>query len=157
LPVADVAIAPDGRVPVEDDSFDAVLSTQVLEHVAEPAVYLAECLRVLRPGGRLVLSTHGTMIWHPDPVDLWRWTCEGLRWQVEQAGLEVVRLDTVVGLAATGVQLFQDGTLGRVPRRLRSAYTFALQSAMRLCDRIDDDEHRSWNSLVYVVVAERPS
>ena len=30
------------------------------------------------PGGRVLLSTHGTMVYHPNPVDLWRWTGPGL-------------------------------------------------------------------------------
>ena len=78
-PHASVALNPDGSLPVADASFDAILSTQVLEHVEDPVLYLAECSRVLRPGGRMLLSTHGIFVYHPDPVDLWRWTCEGLR------------------------------------------------------------------------------
>ncbi len=56
-----------------------MLSTQVLEHVTDPRLYLAECHRVLRPGGPLLLSTHGIMVYHPDPVDYWRWTGAGLQ------------------------------------------------------------------------------
>ena len=67
--LASVEIGPDGTVPVEDASIDAVLSTRVLEQVTDPAVYLRECFRVLRPGGRLLLSTHGFMVYQPDPVD----------------------------------------------------------------------------------------
>ena len=46
-PQATVEIRADGTVPVDDASVDVVLSTQVLEHVADPAVYLRECARVL--------------------------------------------------------------------------------------------------------------
>ncbi len=42
-------------LPVEDDGFDAALSVQVLEYVAEIPAALAELRRVLRPGGRLVI------------------------------------------------------------------------------------------------------
>ncbi len=42
-------------LPVEDASFDAALSVQVLEYVSEPEVALAELHRALRPGGRVLV------------------------------------------------------------------------------------------------------
>jgi len=41
------------KLPFDSDSFDAVLSCGVLEHVQQPADSLQELRRVLRPGGRL--------------------------------------------------------------------------------------------------------
>jgi SAM-dependent methyltransferase len=41
------------RLPFDSDSFDAVLSCGVLEHVQQPADSLGELRRILRPGGRL--------------------------------------------------------------------------------------------------------
>jgi SAM-dependent methyltransferase len=42
---------------LEDESFDVVLLLSVLEHTTEPERVLAEVARVLRPGGRLALTT----------------------------------------------------------------------------------------------------
>jgi len=70
-------------------TFDGVLSTQVLEHVPEPASYLREAHRVLRPGGTLVLSTHGIWEDHPGPEDLRRWTVQGLEREVTAQGFTV--------------------------------------------------------------------
>jgi SAM-dependent methyltransferase len=69
-----------------------VLSTQQLEHVSDPASVLAEAHRVLRSSGRLLLSTHGVWVHHPDPLDLWRWTEEGLCTLIERAGFRVERV-----------------------------------------------------------------
>src|SRR3954452_3858886 len=85
-PHANLLLHGDGTVPAEDGGFDAVMSTQVLEHVPDPALYLAECFRVLRPGRRMLLSTHGTFVYHPDPDDYWRWTCAALQKAVRDAG-----------------------------------------------------------------------
>jgi ubiquinone/menaquinone biosynthesis C-methylase UbiE len=45
------------RLPFRDQAFDLVFSHSVIEHVASAESYLAECRRVLRPGGLLYLST----------------------------------------------------------------------------------------------------
>jgi SAM-dependent methyltransferase len=87
----------DSRLPALSEDYDCVFSSQVLEHVQSPAVYLEECYRVLKPGGRLILSTHGTFEDHACPYDYWRWTVYGLRKLVEEAGFiveEVKKLTT---------------------------------------------------------------
>lgn len=43
-------------IPVPDSSFDAVICTEVLEHVPEPIEALREFARILKPGGRLLLT-----------------------------------------------------------------------------------------------------
>jgi SAM-dependent methyltransferase len=48
---------PDGKLPYEDARFDAVISMDVVEHVASPLPWLNEALRVLKPGGLLFLTT----------------------------------------------------------------------------------------------------
>jgi 2-polyprenyl-3-methyl-5-hydroxy-6-metoxy-1,4-benzoquinol methylase len=45
------------RLPLGDAEFDLVVSIQVLEHLLDPAAGLRELARVLRPGGKLLLST----------------------------------------------------------------------------------------------------
>jgi SAM-dependent methyltransferase len=65
-------------LPVEDASFDVVLCVQVLEHVADPGAAVRELRRVVRNGGRVLVSTHGVYPFHPNPDDLWRWTHQGL-------------------------------------------------------------------------------
>jgi SAM-dependent methyltransferase len=154
---ADVEVNEAGRLPLEDESFDGILSTQVLEHVANPSRYLDECFRMLRPRGRLLLSTHGIMVLHPDPIDYWRWTSDGLRHQIHESGLRVVSFEGVMGLSATGIQLFQDATWGHLPRLLRTPYALFLQTLIAICDRLQSDRSRRYNALVYLVVAEKPS
>ena len=44
------------RIPAPDDSFDAILCSEVLEHVPEPTHALDEFTRLLKPGGTLILT-----------------------------------------------------------------------------------------------------
>ena len=71
-------IGPIEALPVEDESYDLVLCVQVLEHVEDPAQGVRELHRVVRPGGRVLAATHGLYVYHPGPVDHWRWTHTGL-------------------------------------------------------------------------------
>jgi len=86
-------IEADGTVPEADARFDLVLSSQVAEHVESPATYLSECFRLLRPGGRLLLSTHGSFEDHAFPTDYQRWTGQGLERDLRRAGFEVLSLE----------------------------------------------------------------
>ncbi len=76
-------VGPAETLPYADASFDAVVCTQVYEHLDDPAAATAEIHRVLRPGGVAFVSTHGVFLYHPDPPDsdrdYWRWTHAGLR------------------------------------------------------------------------------
>jgi SAM-dependent methyltransferase len=76
-PAADLEGAAES-LPVEDASFDLVLCNQVLEHANDPPQAIRELRRVVAPGGRVLASTHGVQVYHPAPVDLWRWTHAGL-------------------------------------------------------------------------------
>ncbi len=96
----DFTISPEGRLVGETpDDFNLILSTQVLEHVPNPAVYLAECRRLLKPGGKLLLTTHGLYEDHLCPSDYYRWTADGLRLTLKDAGFQV---DAIKKLTTSG-------------------------------------------------------
>jgi SAM-dependent methyltransferase len=65
-------------IPVPDGAFDLVLCTQTLEHANDPPRAVRELRRVVAEGGRVLASTHGVQVYHPNPDDLWRWTHAGL-------------------------------------------------------------------------------
>ncbi len=85
----DITVRPPEALDLPDGSVDGIVSTQVLEHVWDIDWYLRECHRVLVPGGRLILTTHGTWADHFWPEDYRRWTTNGLRGEVEQRGFVV--------------------------------------------------------------------
>jgi 2-polyprenyl-3-methyl-5-hydroxy-6-metoxy-1,4-benzoquinol methylase len=56
-------------VAVPDNSFDVVICYDVFEHVSQPAAILAECHRLLKPGGKMLIGTWGW--YHPYAPHLW--------------------------------------------------------------------------------------
>ncbi|KHL08987.1 methyltransferase family protein [Mumia flava] len=62
-------------LPFTDGAFDVVVSLQTIEHLWSQEAFLAECVRVLRPGGTLVVSTPNTLTfppgnpYHPNELD----------------------------------------------------------------------------------------
>jgi SAM-dependent methyltransferase len=88
-------------LPVEDGSFDVVLCNQVLEHCDDPRRAVSELRRVTAPGGRVLVSTHGVMAYHPSPTDYWRWTHAGLeKLFAENAAWASVRVTPASGTTA---------------------------------------------------------
>ena len=93
----ELRIAADGRVQMADGSANLVLSFQVLEHVRDVGRYLQEVSRLLRRDGWLLLSTHGTWLYHPHPEDHRRWTRQGLVAELADHGFETTQCIALVG------------------------------------------------------------
>jgi SAM-dependent methyltransferase len=86
----------DGKtLPFEDQSFDTVMSIQVLEHTPEPGHLIAEMARVLKPDGVLILGAPFSFRLHEEPHDYFRYTPHGLRVLCDQAGLRIDRIERV--------------------------------------------------------------
>jgi len=152
---ADRQISDRGLLPLEDSQADFVLSTQVLEHVRDPNCYLSECRRVLKEGGLLILSTHGVWRYHPDPCDYWRWTSQGLREVITEAGFEIIRFRGIMGPGATALQLWQDSVLRRLHWRLQGPFAAVMQCLIMLADRGCTEAARDADACVYMTVSRR--
>ena len=152
-PTADILIdRTTGRVDAADAQFDVLLSTQVLEHVTDPATYLQEAHRLLQKDGLLILSTHGYWIYHPDPTDFWRWTRDGLEKTIAREGFEIVETLGIFNRFASGLQLFQDGLLFKIPKSLRFLWTgwFSLLQMI-----LDNGSLHNRDASVFMVVARK--
>ena len=55
------------NIPVKDNTFDAILCTEVFEHSLNPQLAIPEFYRILKPGGQLILTVPRTTIRHMDP------------------------------------------------------------------------------------------
>jgi SAM-dependent methyltransferase len=80
---------------LESNSFDAVISVDVFEHIREPWLAAPEIIRILRPGGFTYHSTLFSWRYHPCPVDYWRYTPEALMFLFKDLRVMRSEFDTV--------------------------------------------------------------
>jgi SAM-dependent methyltransferase len=97
----------DGKsIPLPDGSVDCAMATEVLEHVPEPALVLREVLRVLAPGGLLLVTVPFLWPLHDPPFDEYRFTPYALRRLLAGAGFTDIIVEAMGGWdAALAVML----------------------------------------------------
>jgi SAM-dependent methyltransferase len=76
-------------LPFDDESFDVVLCTEVLEHCPDPPAVMEEVSRVLTPEGRAFVTTPFLVPLHEMPYDYYRYTPSALQTLADHAGLKV--------------------------------------------------------------------
>lgn len=72
-----------------NEQFDSILCTQVLEHVYEHDKMMSEIYRVLKPGGHVILTVPFVWELHEEPYDFFRYTKHALKELFEHSGLEI--------------------------------------------------------------------
>lgn len=144
------------QLPVASASVDTVLSLEVLEHLPAPQRCVAEMARVLKPGGRLLLTVPFLQPLHQLPHDFRRYTPRGLRELLDAHGFEVELLQARGNVAsATGAVLSQwllrtlaaretkhDGSVAMSRWRgpLTLPFIGLVQMAFALFERFTDDD-----------------
>jgi len=148
-----VAASPDivgdaQALPLKNDSFDIVFSTQVIEHVPEPKILVAEAFRVLKPGGIFVLT--GPFYWplHEEPYDFFRFTRYGFQHIVSSAGFNIIGIQGDAG-AITQVAI---SLIEVMPRWLR----ILIPIINLITPWIQRMSINSKSTLNYIVIAKKP-
>jgi SAM-dependent methyltransferase len=84
-------------LPFPAECADTVTVFKVLEHLREPALFLGECFRVLRPGGRLIILVPFLHQVHEAPHDYYRYTRFGLEYLLTRSGFTEVSVHEKTG------------------------------------------------------------
>lgn len=123
----------------EDRAYDAVLCSEVLEHVTDPVAAMEKLARLVRPGGALIITAPFISVTHFAPYHYATGFSEYFyRFHLERLGFAIERLDPNGGFFD-----FLDQELSRIPfvrRTYGRAWTdpllFAATVATRLCLRL---------------------
>lgn len=97
----ELRLAEGQNLPAEDGGFDAVFANMYLHHAPDPATAVAEMSRILRPGGKLIitdLDSHDQTWMQTEMADRWLgFDRQELRQWYEAAGLTAVDIDCAAG------------------------------------------------------------
>jgi SAM-dependent methyltransferase len=149
-------ICPATEIPLDSGSFDTVLCTQVVEHVADHYAVMNEAFRLLKGGGVLILSA--PMYWplHEEPYDFFRFTRHGLRHLLEKIGfVELEIINNGGKWALCGQVLIQTFVTTRFASWFLTRKVI-VPSINRLFAGLDDRFPNAGNPMNYVVVARKP-
>lgn len=88
------------NLPFQDNEFDNILCLEVLEHINQPQKAIAEMQRVLKPGGKIILTTRFIFPLHDVPGDYFRYTKYGLQelfkdWEILELKTESASFETI--------------------------------------------------------------
>jgi SAM-dependent methyltransferase len=110
------AVYYDGHsLPFASAHFDFILCSEVLEHVFNPDEVLAELQRVLKPGGRILVTVPFVWEEHECPYDFARYSSFGLPYLLERHGFATERSEKTSGYLAT---LFQMAVVYLISRKV---------------------------------------
>lgn len=159
-------------LPLADGTLDVVANLQVLEHLWDQYGFLAECHRVLRPGGRLLLTTPNRLTFTPDsdtplnPYHTRELAPSELDDMLRGAGFAVERLDGLHHGAAVRalderyggsiIDAQLDVVMGALPGQARWPERLLADVTAITADDFDVHDHDLDASLDLVAVAVRP-
>lgn len=162
---SDIEISNSGKLPISDCTYDGVLCFEVLEHMRDPRVFLAEATRILRPGGKLLITTPFLYGEHGEPHDYFRFTQFGLRFLLEQYGFSVLLIGKT-GIKGAYVLHFVAGQVSRLPnffllgKALRFVATILINNCYKLLKVLRKEdvsmhrEERNYLNLVALAVKQ---
>lgn len=84
-------------IPQPDNSYDAIINTQVLEHVPDPLAVMREMNRVLKPSGRLLLTVPLTAPLHGEPWHFFHFTHYAIAELARRSDFEIEECEKIGG------------------------------------------------------------
>jgi SAM-dependent methyltransferase len=154
-------VASADALPFASESFDAICTEQVLEHVAHPQRVATELLRVLKKGGVIYNAVPFMYPLHPSPKDYSRWSIDGMAAlfpgsSIVEQGILIGPVCGMLSVLATGLAIIFSFGISAL-RTFFTALLMLLLSPLRFLDllyaRLPGAEYSALS--VYVVMEKK--
>jgi SAM-dependent methyltransferase len=147
------------RLPFEDETFDTVVSFQVLDDLREPLFFLQECFRILKSGGCLFMTTPFMWKIHEAPHDYYRFTKYGLEYLLQKSKFERVSVEEIYagfwGMWLLKLNYYTLRFVNRYNKYLLYLFWWTTQVLAMVLDRLDKNGAKD-EAMGYVVRACKP-
>ncbi|PIQ14854.1 MAG: hypothetical protein COW67_11500 [Flavobacteriales bacterium CG18_big_fil_WC_8_21_14_2_50_32_9] len=105
-PFLDIETDINQPLPIENEIFDTVILSDVLEHIRKPEELIAEIHRIMKPNGKFILNVPFFYWLHEQPFDYFRYTKFALQSMLEDAGFKVLKLEPMGGVPEIMTDIF---------------------------------------------------
>jgi SAM-dependent methyltransferase len=99
-------VCPIDSIPLQDNSVDSIVCTQVLEHVDDPNAAVKEFYRIQKTGGYCIITVPQWGNLHEEPHDYWRYTKYGISNLFQRNGYEIISIEKRGGFFVTSLQMW---------------------------------------------------
>lgn len=156
-------IAPADNIPLANNIFDTVISTQTIEHVENYQGLVNEAFRLLKPEGYFILS--GPFNWqlHEEPYDFFRFSKHGFELVIKSAGFELIDIKENGGMWSVAGQYIlmniDNEHRGR-GKKIRFVFRiikrfYGISFLNRFFEFLDRVDYNDINTINYVIIARK--
>jgi len=131
-------------IPQKDNTYDAIINTQTLEHVKNPQKVLKEFHRILKPGGKLFLTAPGCWGVHYAPNNYFTFTEYGLELMFKESGFDIGSI-----IPRGGFFIFMGRMMLELPFNIYGQYLF--KTKMRSIEHSKPGGINYKNPMVYIL------
>jgi len=147
------------NMPFDDNEFDTIILSDVLEHIPVPEHLWKEMARILSKNGKIIMNVPFFYWLHEQPHDYYRYTEFALRRFVEISGMRLIQLTSIGGAPEILADVFAKSIL-RLPKLGPAAALFTQWCAWNFIrrsfgKRMSDATSRLF-PLGYFLIAEKP-
>ncbi len=118
------------KLPFNDNEFDTIILSDVLEHIPVPELLWDEMTRILTMNGKIIMNVPFYYWLHEQPHDYYRYTEFALRRFAENSGLRLIQLKPIGGAPEIMADIFAKNIL-RLPKLGRSLALIAQWVTLR--------------------------